>query len=414
MHAATTSGYAGAMRLVGRGAWCSGILAVLFFCAEPAHPQASARIRRLDGTTLTGAKASEVARKILDQAHVPGAQITVLNNGKTVWSEAFGLRDVPSKLPMTVDTAMWAASFTKSIFAAYVMTLVDAGFIDLDGPIKQYLNKPLPQFDHYKDLAGDVRWRRITPRHLLSHTSGLANFTALEPDGKMRIHWEPGTRYAYSGEGINLLQMVVEARMGKPLSTLLGDRIFTQLGMSHSSLIWKETFVPDVANGYDPLGVSTGHQHRTSARAAGSMDTTARDMGRFVEGLLTGRVMSAKAEDEMLRPQITITTRHQFPTFSDEKGDEGPRVGLSYGLGWGLLSATKYGPAFFKEGHGDGAQNYMICFRQRGDCMIVMTNSENGESTFRPLFEKILGDTVTPWEWEGYTPEGIALSRKNR
>jgi CubicO group peptidase (beta-lactamase class C family) len=375
--------------------------------------QAGARIRRLDGSTLSGAKAAGFARKALADAHVTGAQVVVLNAGKIVWSEAFGQRDVAAKLPMTVDTVMWGASLTKGIFGAYVMTLVDAGFIDLDKPVWQYLGKPLPQIEKYKDLAGDVRWRRITARHLLSHTSGLANFASLEPDGKMRIHWEPGTRYGYSGEGMNLLQMVVEKRMGKTLGELIRERIFGQLGMKHTSLTWEDSFAANLANGYGPTGISLGHSRRANARAAGSMDTTAADMGRFIEGLLAGRVMSAKALAEMLRPQIGIASLHQFPTLAEEKGNEGPAVGLSYGLGWGLLSATKYGPAFFKEGHGEGAQNYMVCFTQRGSCMIVLANSENAEAAFRPLFEKILGDTVTPWQWEGYTPAGIAEGRKH-
>lgn len=63
---------------------------------------------------------------------------------------------------------------------------------------------------------------------------------------------------------------------------------------------------------------------------------------------------------------------------------------------------TPFGLAFFKEGHGDGAQNYMICFEERQACMILLTNSDNGERTFRTLLESIFGDTVTPWEWEGY------------
>jgi hypothetical protein len=81
-------------------------------------------------------------------------------------------------------------------------------------------------------------------------------------------------------------------------------------------------------------------------------------------------------------------------------------------MGWGLLTRTKFGPAFFKEGHGDGAQNYMICFERRQACMILLTNSDNGELAFRTLLEGIFGNTVTPWEWEGYTPERIAERRK--
>lgn len=391
------------------GCWFA-FLALVPSCVQA---QAKARIRRLDNSTLSGAKASSISRRALAEAHVSGAQIAILNSGKLVWSEAFGLRDVAAKLPMTPETILWGASLTKGVFAAYVMTLVDAGFIDLDKPVWQYLGKPLPQIDKYKDLAGDVRWRRITARHLLSHTSGLANFASQEGDGKMHIHWEPGTRYGYSGEGMNLLQLAVETRMGKPLNALMDQRIFAQLGMEHSSLTWKPEFASNVATGYDPAGVPIPHARRTNARAAGSMDTTAADMGRFAEGLFAGRTMTPRALAQMLSPQIAITSLHQFPTFAEEKGDEGPRVGLSYGLGWGLLTNTKYGPAFFKEGHGEGAQNYMICFTGRQTCMIVLTNSDNGEAAFRTLFEKILGDTVTPWEWEGYTPAGIAEGRKH-
>jgi len=116
----------------------------------------------------------------------------------------------------------------------------------------------------------------------------------------------------------------------------------------------------------------------------------------------------------MLRPVLRIDTLHEFAIRANEgKGKEAGDVGLAYGVGWGLLTHTRYGPAFFKEGHGDGAQNYMICFERSKSCMILLTNSDNGELAFRPLLEKILGDTVTPFEWEGYTPEYIEQSRKN-
>ena len=114
----------------------------------------------------------------------------------------------------------------------------------------------------------------------------------------------------------------------------------------------------------------------------------------------------------MFTPVIRIDAAHQFPTFDEAKSNEGPGVGLAYGLGWGLLTDTKYGPAFFKEGHGDGAQNYLICFTKHRDCMIILTNSDNGELAFKPLLEGIFGDTVTPWVWEGYTRDQIMVSRE--
>jgi hypothetical protein len=99
---------------------------------------------------------------------------------------------------------------------------------------------------------------------------------------------------------------------------------------------------------------------------------------------------------------------------NEPEGTEAAAVGLAYGVGWGLLTRTRFGPAFFKGGHGDGAQNYMICFERQQACMILLTNSDNGELAFRPLLETILGNTVTPWEWEGYTQSYIEESRKRR
>ena len=105
----------------------------------------------------------------------------------------------------------------------------------------------------------------------------------------------------------------------------------------------------------------------------------------------------------MIEPQIETTSKHQFPTISDETTDENKVINLSYGLGWGLLKC-KYGRAFFKEGHDDGWQHYTINFIDKGISIIIMTNSDNSESIFKELLEKIIGDTFTPWQWECNTP----------
>jgi CubicO group peptidase (beta-lactamase class C family) len=392
------------------------VLPLLMLCCAPlleAGASKDASIQRLDGSSITIAKAERFAQKTLDDAHVAGAQIAVLQHGKRVWVHSFGLRNKDKYLPMDNDTTTWAASITKSVFACFVMQMVEAGELNLDTSIAIYLPKPLPEYDKYKGLAGDERWHKITPRILLSHTAGFANFAALEPDQKLRIHWEPGTHFAYSGEGINLLQFVIEQKTGRSLADLEQERIFGPLGMHQSSLVWQPSFAANVAGGHDPDGKYSAFVQRTSPRAAGSMMTSGNDLATFMEALLGNKVMSAKTRAEMLTPVISIPNKHQFPTFDEEKAIEGPAVGLAYGAGWGLLTKTKYGPAFFKEGHGDGAQNYLICFERSKTCMIILTNSDNGELAFRPLLETIIGDTVTPWGWEGYTPAGIVEARKH-
>jgi CubicO group peptidase (beta-lactamase class C family) len=365
---------------------------------------------RIDGTTLPAAQAHAIADAELARDHVTGAQIALLHNGRTVWTYAYGVRDVEHHLPMTPDTYIWAASITKSVFATWVMTLVEQHRLDLDKPIAVYMPGGISGYYHDTSLlTADPRYRRITPRMLLSHTSSLCNLANVDmPDGKLRIQYEPGTRYAYSGEGLTLLQYVIEqAITHEPLGTSMQRDLFTPLGMNTTSLTWNNRFLDNNAARYGSTGKFLNYTRRDNARASGSMATSVNDLSRFLEAFLANRILRADTREEMLTPQVSIRAAHQFPTLDPETSDEGPAVGLSYGLGWGLLTHTKYGPAFFKEGHGDGAENYLICFTRHNDCMILLTNSDNGELAFRPLLEQILGDTVTPWTWEAYTREQI-------
>jgi CubicO group peptidase (beta-lactamase class C family) len=390
-------------------------LVVVTSCAgqETKQPE----ITRLDGTKISTVDADAFAKKALEDAHVTGAQIAVVVKGKLAWSAAYGFRRREPALPMERDTTTWAASITKSVFATYVMQLVERGEFDLDKPIGQQLPLPLENYEAYREKASEIvkdpQWATVTPRMLLSHTSGLANFATMEPDKKMHLRFKPGTQFLYSGEGINLVQFVIEEQKKKPLEVLLQEAIFGPLGMTRTALIYKEDFGANVADRYDMNEKFRSQTKRFPARGAGSMTTSAEDMSKFVEGLFAGKILKKSTRKKMLKPVFQIRSVHEFPLEANKgEGKEAADVGLAYGIGWGLLTRTKYGPAFFKEGHGDGAQNYMICFEKKQSCMIVLTNSDNGELTFRELFEKIFGDDVTPWEWEGYTAGYIEKSRK--
>jgi CubicO group peptidase (beta-lactamase class C family) len=97
---------------------------VVCSAASPTKPEI---IRRLDGTTITVEEAEAFARKTLETARVTGAQVAVVDRGRLVWSGAFGLRRRDPELPMDRETTTWAASITKSVFATYVMQLVERG-----------------------------------------------------------------------------------------------------------------------------------------------------------------------------------------------------------------------------------------------------------------------------------------------
>ena len=379
-------------------------LLLLLNCAAPAWPQSPKSIpaiKRLDGSTITSAGIDATVTRLISAAKVTGIGLAILNDGKIAYLKGYGFRDKEKNLPLTPDTVMAAASFTKSAFAYIVMQLVEQGELDLDRPVYQYLPGPLPEYDNYRDLSGDPRYKKITAAMLLSHSSGFPNLRRFTEDGKLSIHFDPGTRYAYSGEGMELLQLVVETVTKKPLADLMRERVFQPLGMTRTSMVWEDRFENDYANGYDEQEHSLGPQRRKHADAAGSMQTTVGDYARFIAAIRQGAGLRKETREKMLSAHIQIFSKRQFPTFSTDTTDENKSIQLSYGMGWGLFQ-TPYGRAFFKEGHDDGWRNYAVCFDKSGTGIVIMTNSSNGEGIFKELLETLLRNKYTPVEWEGF------------
>jgi len=181
----------------------------------------------------TGADIDAEVGKIMTRTNAKGLAVAVIDRGQVGYVHAYGSRNAKGD-PLTTETVMYGASLTKTVFAYTVMQLVDERKLTLDTPLKDLLDNPLPnygpdpvfpdKYGPYKDLAADSRWEKITPRMCLTHSAGFANFWFIEPDRKLRIHFQPGTRYAYSGEGLILLQFVIEhGRKAQGLGLDVGD-----------------------------------------------------------------------------------------------------------------------------------------------------------------------------------------------
>src|SRR5579885_1711358 len=144
---------------------------------------------RLDGSRIASTEIDRTVNRLMIASEVTGVSLAVFDHGKVAYMKSYGFRDKERDLPLTLDSVMSAASISKPTFAYMVMRLVDAGVIDLDKPVYQYLPKPLPEYPKYADLANDPRYKKITARMLLSHTSGFPNWRWLEDDRKLRIHF---------------------------------------------------------------------------------------------------------------------------------------------------------------------------------------------------------------------------------
>jgi CubicO group peptidase (beta-lactamase class C family) len=237
----------------------------------------------------------------------------------------------------------------------------------------------------------------------LDHTTGFPNWRWYEPDQKLRIHGTPGQRYSYSGEGLVYLQVVLEKLLNTSLEALMQRYVFTPAGMVNSSYTWQPQFEKDYCLGHNAEGKTYEKDKDNDARAASTLETTPDDYAKFTTAVLQHRLINTASSKQMFTPQIRIRSVQQFGPLSSKDSTTNDNIQLSYGLGWVLLQSP-YGVGAFKEGHGDGFQHYTILFPEAGTGIVILTNSDNGESIFKALLETAIGDTFTPWWWENYIP----------
>jgi CubicO group peptidase (beta-lactamase class C family) len=375
-------------------------------------PETNDMLEKLDENSIPTAELEAFVEQVMEEAEVAGLSLAVINDSQIVYQKAFGYKDKSEGTINDEQTLFSAASFSKPVFAYLVMLLAREGVIDLDKPLYQYLDKPLFEYPAYADLEGDYRYQQITARMVLSHTTGFPNWRFLTPDGKLSILFPPGSRHSYSGEGIALLQMIVEAVTGKDLEVLAQEKIFQPLGMTRSSYVWQPEFETNYASPHDEYGRPRGELiQRTEPDAAGSMVTTASDYARFLVANLNADDGRKASLNEMLQPQITINYKRMFGPDAWKMTDEFQDINLSWGLGWGLFD-TSHGRALFHTGHSIGWQNYTVTYFDKGIGIVMFSNSDNFESVAEEIAKKTIGDVYSPYDWLGYVAFDPARPKK--
>lgn len=342
-----------------------------------------------------------VAEAAMAQTGAQGLALALIEPGRVVAQGAWGKRNARGE-PLTTETVMYGASLTKAVFAALVIELAGEGRVDLDAPIARMLPRPLPDYADpeeryapWPDLAGDARWARITPRHVLTHSTGFANFSWLNPDRKLTIHFDPGSRFGYSGDGMMMLQFGLERGLGIDVGEEIQRRLVDRNGLTRTSLQWRADFAGNFADGWTAEGTIEPHDQRERVRVAGSMDTTISDMARFWAGLLANRA-TLRA---MAKPGLAITTASQFPTLQPELARDRQVRNLRAGLGVVTFRGPQ-GPGFYKGGHNDSTGNTVVCLLRRPRCLVILSNDVRAEAAFPAIVRQLLGETGLPWQWE--------------
>ncbi|WP_298756920.1 serine hydrolase [uncultured Psychroserpens sp.] len=324
--------------------------------------------------------------KLLQEFTVPGAAITIIENGELVLQKAYGYADVDTKTKVTAQTGFNIGSISKTIAAWGIMKLVEKGKIDLDVPAENYLTRwklPESEFDS----------KQVTVRRLLSHTAGLSlhGYPGWTPDdrlstieeslngrnngpGRVEMIMEPGTKWKYSGGGYTILQLIVEEVTGQKFEDYLQAQVLDPLGMTSSSYTIDKTILDNSSFEYDNFGEQIDFELFTAQAAAG-LHTTIEDFTRFAyASLFTHKdnkkynsVLTQKTVEDMMKPA--------------------PASNGSYGLGYQVQSIP--GVSYTLKGHGGANTGWHAFFRvnpDTNDGFIMITNGGSGHNIYRQVF----------------------------
>ncbi len=311
--------------------------------------------------------------KLMALAEVPGLSMAVIREGEIFWAGAFGARNAETGEPLDTETIFEAASLTKTVTAACALKLVEGGELDLDTPLADYL--PYPK------LAGDERYKKITPRMVLTHTTGLPNWGS-------RLIREPGEVYGYSGEGFLYLGRTIEKITGKTLQDFAREAIFEPLGMTRTSYVWNETYAANGAQGHDRYGAVHALRKNTTPNGGASLLTTPSDYARYLCALMNGEVLELDTISQMLSPQVRATIWDK--TEPDEH--------ISWGWGWGIQPGETEGGIWHWGNNGD-LRGYTVAYKERKEGLVFFTNSENGFALAEPLVALVTPEPQYSMQW---------------
>jgi CubicO group peptidase (beta-lactamase class C family) len=265
------------------------------------------KIKTLSGREITVAEMDEYLKAQMDSLGIPGMSIAIINDAKIVYHRALGVTNVETKEKLNDETLFDAGSMSKTPFAFLVMKMVEKGILNLDQPLYTYLP--------YPDIAYDNRYKLITARMILCHTSGFVSWRFMNKDNKLELKFTPGTSWEYSGEGYEYLANVVAHLNNIPkngLQDLFEKEVAGPLGMQHAYYTWNDYVEKHRAVGHvdgkvviAPWGTSAKNP---DFQAAFSLQSEAMSYANFLIAMIKEEGLEKTLFDEMLKVQVVFPT----------------------------------------------------------------------------------------------------------
>lgn len=305
------------------------------------------RIERKDEVNL-------VVSKSMQKNKVMGMAMSLISGGRVVDTSTYGITNSITQDAVQIDTKFEAASLTKPLFAYLILCLCDKKLINLDTPVSEYL----PNYE----ISRDLRYKLITPQNILCHSSGFENWSS-KP---LSIHFDPGSKFMYSGEAYTYLQKSVEHITGKGLEQLIEEEIFKPLHMNNSALVWTSEVNNQLSYTFDSEGrmeqkrTHSGFSVCTEPNAACSLYTTIGDYTKFILNIIDNKIipLSSATFNDMINAHNKINKN------------------LSWGLGWGLYQ--KENKLMWHWGDNGSFKAFVCIDLKTKSGILMLTNSFNG------------------------------------
>ncbi len=379
-------------RRVSLGLAAGGLFAAAAQAAE-ARPEVAAPGFAAPGFSAVDA----VAAKLIDDHRVPGLSISLMRAGQLIYSKGFGWANLETKTPVAPKTIFKIASNTKQFTAAAVMLLQEEGKLSVDDKLARF----------YPDFP---RGSEVSLRQMLTHTSGLGNYTRTTPRLKFfqdaRRDYdadalytlmkgtdplylsEPGANWEYVNTGYVLLGLIVQKVAGEPYGAYLKRRIFDPAGMRDTALDNMAELVPNRASGYSAHPGSSvdfdnaSYVSMTYVGGAGALRSTTDDLCRWRAALFGGRIVSAASLKEMITP-----ARLKDGSQPMSGSGPGPKKPINYGFGL-IISTMEGRPCIRHTGHVNGFQSELRTFPNEQLTYAFLSNIDNFDSR-RPSQDEI-------------------------
>ncbi|HEX5964552.1 MAG TPA: serine hydrolase domain-containing protein [Pyrinomonadaceae bacterium] len=345
-------------------------------------------------------KPLDVAR-MLEVTRVPGVAVAGIKQAGPYL--LFGGVERAGGPTISGATRFPAASLSKPVFAWAVQKLAKDGKIDLNRPLQDYMDLGL------KGSAG-----KITALHVLTHSTGLANWR-FDPNLQLESSFEPGSRWQYSGDGFVLLQRVVEKISGRPIAEFMHTTVLEPLGMTQSTFAWTPELQKLAALGHDRHGqllqrslafyeqrnydtlqktglnpasatydqITAAYQQNKqpfltvalSPNMAGSLQTTIGDYAFFL-----AHVLKKLAGSDDFKARVDVNRD------------------IAWAPGWGVDRSTKT-PSLFHWGDGPGFKNFCWVQPAKKSALVFFTNGDSGAALYAWLFRQLMNDDLSAFYW---------------